>query len=98
MVNLEVLNPVAEIAAEERVDLEPRLSDLSCKTIGLFWNAKVNGNIVNQYTAELLAKKFKDVSFKNYEGTLGSIVRRASPEDISRMVNECDAIVGSVGD
>jgi hypothetical protein len=97
MVNLEVLNPVAEIS---KTDISPatRFNDLSGKTVGLFWNGKPSGEIVNQFTAELLAKKVKDIHFRNYMGSLGSVVRQMSTEDADTIAKECGAVVGAVGD
>lgn len=98
MVNLEVLNPVADISIQQEVSLAPRLGDLSGKTIGLYWNAKPSGDVINQATAELLRKKFKDIRFKDYFGSMGSIMRQASAEDVDMMAKECDAVVGSLAD
>ena len=99
MVNLEVLNPVAKLSTQE-VTLAPRLGDLSGKTIGLLWNAKPSGDVINQFTAELLADKFKDVCFKNYIGSVNvvGVVRHASTEELDTMAKECDAVVGALGD
>ena len=99
MVNLEVLNPVANIAKQD-VSLAPRVGDLSGKTIGLFWNAKPSGDIINQFTAQLLADKFKSIRFKEYLGSVHvvGVVRHASTEELDTMAKECDAVVGALGD
>jgi len=96
MVNLEVLNPVAKLSIQE-VSLAPRLGDLSGKTIGLFWNMKSSGNVVNQFTAELLAEKFKGIRFKEYLGKIGQLTRYASNEQLETISKECDAVIGTVG-
>jgi len=96
MVKLEVLNPVAELSAEE-VSLAPRLKELSGKTIGLWWNNKSSGNLVNKFTAEELSKKFKDIHFKEYLGTIGMEDRHASDEQLAAVAKECDAIIGALG-
>jgi len=88
MVKLEVLNPVAELSAEE-VSLAPR--------IGLWWNNKSSGNLVNKFTAEELSKKFKDIHFKEYLGTIGMEDRHASDEQLAAVAKECDAIIGALG-
>jgi len=62
MVNLEVLNPVAE-KPERKFELAPRPSNLSGKTIGLYWNAKPGGNIIRERTAQLLSQKVRGDSF-----------------------------------
>ena len=99
MVNLEVLNPVAEIPKQD-VTLAPRLSDLSGKTIGLLWNAKPSGDVINQHTARLLSTKFDDVRFREYIGSVNvvGVVRHATTEDVDMIAKECDAVVGSLGD
>ena len=98
MADLKVLNPVAEIAKSQDVKFAPRLADLGGKVIGLYWNNKPSGNLVNQFTAELLAQQFKDVHFKEFSGSVGAIIRQASAEDISAMTKECVAVIGSLGD
>ena len=98
MVKLEVLNPVADILKPQEVSLAPRLGDFSGKTIGLYWNAKPSGDVINQATAEVLSKKFKDICFKDYFGSMGSVMRQATAEDVAMMTKECDAVIGSLAD
>ena len=98
MVKLEVLNPVADIKKQQEVSLAPRIADLSGKTIGLYWNAKPSGDVINQATAEMLRKKFKDIRFKDYFGSMGGVMRQASTEDTDMMAKECDAVIGSLAD
>ena len=95
MVKLEVINPVAEISTKE-VNLAPRLSDLTGKTIGLWWNNKASGNLVNKFTAELLAEKFKGIRFKEYFGTIGMEDRHASDAQLDTIAKECNAIIGAL--
>jgi len=97
-VNLEVLNPVAEISKPADVSLASRLSDLSGKTIGLFWNTKPSGDILNQYTAQLLSSRYDGITFKVYYGSEGSTYRLASASDLDTMAQECDAVIGSLAD
>ena len=100
MVNLEVLNPAAEIKGlrKSKNKLAARFSDLSSKTVGLFWDGKPGGDDLNGFTVQLLADKFKDIRFKQYTGALGTLVRRASAEQLDSMQKECDAIIGAVAD
>ena len=100
MVNLEVLNPVAEIKGlrESKNKLAARFSDLSSKTVGLIWDGKPGGDEVNGFTAQLLADKFKDIRFKQYTGSLGTLVRRASAAQLDSMEKDCGAIIGAVAD
>ena len=97
MVNLEVLNPQAELSRQD-VSIAPRLSELSGKTIGLYWDNKPSGNIVNNFTAELLANKFKNISFKEYVGSVGMASKNATADELDMMAKECDAIIGAIGD
>ena len=84
MVDLEIQNPVADTAkAENR--LAPRLSNFSGKTIGLFWNGKLSGDVINQFTAQLLTNKFRDIHFKEYYATLGGQVRGATVAQLDTM-------------
>jgi len=96
MEKLEVLNPVAKLSTQE-VTLAARLDDLSGKTIGLWWNNKASGNLVNKFTAEVLAKKFKDIRFKEYLGTIGMEDRHASDDQLETVAKECDAVIGALG-
>ncbi|GAG61421.1 unnamed protein product, partial [marine sediment metagenome] len=50
MVEMGVLNPVADTKTE-KFELASRLTDLSGKTIGLFWNAKSGGDILLEQNA-----------------------------------------------
>ena len=95
---LEVLNPVADISKQQDVSLAPRLSDLSGKTIGLFWNTKPSGDVLNQHTAQLLASKYEGIHFKEYAGSEGATYRLASTGDLDTMAKECDAVIGSLAD
>ena len=96
MEKLEVLNPVAKLSTQE-VTLAARLDDLSGKTIGLWWNNKASGNLVNKFTAEVLAKKFKNIRFKEYLGTIGMEDRHASDDQLETVAKECDAVIGALG-
>ena len=97
MVNLEVLNPVAD-KPKRKFELAPRLSGLSGKTIGLFWNAKPGGNIIHERTAQLLSQKIEGIRLKTYNavGSMGHAC--ASTEDLEKMSKECDAVIGTSAD
>ena len=97
MVNLEVLNPVAE-KPKRKFDLAPRLSDLSGKTIGLYWDVKPGGDIINERTAQLLSQKFKGIRSKEYTPAKISITAEASVEELDTMAKECDAVIGTIAD
>ncbi len=97
MVELKILNPQATTAITP-VSFASRLSDLSGRTIGLFWNMKAGGDVALEQTARLLADRFPKSEFRYYAGSVGAIMRHATPEDIERMARECDAVVGTTGD
>lgn len=97
MANLEVLNPVAD-AKPEKVELAPRLTDLTGKTIGLYWNGKSGGDILLEQNAELLKQRYSGVKFRNYMGAVGSIMRHATAEQADVIARECDAVFGSTAD
>ena len=104
MVNLEVLNPVAPIVKKGKARrLAARLSDLGGKTIGLFWNGKASGDILNGVAGELLASRFPGIRLREYIGSTGmgikpSYIRRATGEILDTMAKECDAVIGALGD
>lgn len=97
MVNLEVLNPVAE-KPKRKHDFAPRLGDLSGKTIGLYWNAKPGGNTLLERTGELLSQKIPGIRLKRYNAVGSSGTAYASLEDLEKMARECDGVVGTSAD
>ena len=97
MATLEVLHPVAEIV-QNSVPAARRLDSLDGKTIGLFWNIKAGGDVALSAVAEELSKQHEGITFRNYIGSVGSIYRQATPEDIEKMATECDAVIGTSAD
>ena len=97
MVNLEVLNPVAD-AKPEKIELAPKQPDLSGKTVGLFFNQKPGGDILLEHTAELVKQRYSGIKFKNYLGAVGHIMRHATAEQADTISKECDAVIGSTAD
>ncbi len=97
MVELKILNPQATTAITP-VSLASRLSDLSGRTIGLYWNMKAGGDVALEQTARLLGERFPRTEFRYYTGSVGAIMRHATSEDTERMASECDAVVGTTGD
>ena len=97
MVELKILNPQASTAITP-VGLAPRVSNLSGRTIGLYWNAKSGGDVALEQTAHLLGERFPKAQFRYYAGSVGAIMRHATPEDTELMAQECDAVVGTTGD
>jgi len=99
MVNLEVLNPVAD-KPKRKFDLAPRLSSLSGKTIGLYWNGKPGGNVIRERTAQLLSQESEGIRLKEYRPAALSMTGDVgiSTEVLEAIVKECDAIVGTTAD
>lgn len=97
MASLEILNPVAEIK-QARISAARRLESLEGKTVGLFWNMKAGGDIALTTIAEELTKRHPGVTFRNYIGSVGNLVRQATVEDVERIAAECDAVVGTSSD
>lgn len=97
MARLEVLNPVARVV-EQSVPPAPRLSELTGKRIGLYWNMKSGGDIALDRTEELLRERFPDVTIQRFVGSVGWLMRHATAEDADRIARECDAVVGTTND
>ncbi len=97
MAELSVLNPVADTKTE-KIDLAPRLSDLSGKTIGLYWNGKSGGDVLLEQNMQLLKQRFSGLEIRNYMGAVGTGMRHATAEQVEAMVKECDAVVGATAD
>ena len=99
MVEIDVLNPVAVTKAEsDDVELAPRLAELKGKTIGLFFNQKAGGDVLLEETAQLLQQRYDGITFKNYLGAVGHIMRHATPEQADEITKECDAVIASTAD
>lgn len=97
MARLEVLSPVAE-TVRYRVEPAPRRPDLSGRTVGLYWNMKAGGDVALEEVARLLAERFPGLRFRRYTGSVGALMRHATPRDAERMARECDAVIGTTGD
>lgn len=97
MTSLEILNPVAEVI-RVKIAPAPRVGTLAGKTVGLFWNNKPGGDVALAAVAEELAKRYPQMSFRNYLASVGSSTRYATAEDIAKIVAECDAVIGTSAD
>jgi hypothetical protein len=103
MTTLTIVNPVAlakqETAATSEVyAIPPRLREIVGKTIGLFWNGKNGGQYALARTKENLARAYPGVIFRDYLGTMGGVMRRASEEQLDQIARECDAVIGTTAD
>ena len=97
MAKLEILNPQASFRIEAH-EPAPRLTELTGKRIGLWWNMKAGGDVALQRTAEILAQRFPGTQCAQYVGSVGAMLRHATAEDATRIAQECDAVVGSTSD
>lgn len=97
MAELGVLNPVAEVK-KEKIEIAPRLPDLRGKTIGLYWNMKPGGDVMQEQTCELLKQRHPEIKFKNYTGAVGSLTKYLTEEQADLIAGECEAVVGYTAD
>ena len=102
MTILSIVNPVAtakqESGASEVFPIPPRLAGFEGKTIGLFWNGKNGGQYALERTRENLERMFPGVKFKDYLGSMGGVMRRASEEQLDEIARDCDAVIGTTAD
>lgn len=94
---LSVLNPVS-LKIEKAGASAPRVEDLNGKVVGLYWNHKPGGEAALQRVDELLKARYPSVRTKMFVGSMGGAVKSATKEDVARMVQECDAVVGTTAD
>ena len=97
MARLEVLNPIAKVV-EHSVDPASRPRDLKGATVGLYWNMKAGGDAALDRTEARLRERFPETTFRRYTGSVGFIMRHATPEDADRIASEVDAVVGTTAD
>jgi hypothetical protein len=92
-VNLTVMNPRGEIAPLPVAAPNPRVSDLSGKKIGLYWNGKAGGNFFWNSIEPLLQGKISNVTVMRYEGAydIGDTLA-------AKMAREVDVFFYGVGD
>ncbi|MBI2909266.1 MAG: hypothetical protein HYX92_16600 [Chloroflexi bacterium] len=91
--SLEVLDPVAPIA-KNHVPPAPRISDLSGRKIGLYWNTKAGGDIGLEEAARLLSTRFQDLKFEKF--TYNNPAPKGAVEKVVQAGP--DAIIGATGD
>ena len=92
---LEVMNPVARQRAMENVAaINPRLSQLDGKTIGLVWSGTHGGDVALNRVGEMLQERFEGVETRFYTG--GNYPN--PPHILKQAADECDAVIGATGD
>jgi hypothetical protein len=89
---LEVLSPVADV---DNAVTPPsaRIDALNGKIIGLAWNRKPGGNIARERVRLRLQERFPDAKFLLFDDDIPF-----APETIERIVEQCDAVVGTTAD
>jgi hypothetical protein len=92
-VTLKVLNPRGEIAPPPVFAPRPRISDLSGKKIGIYWNGKAGGNYFWNIIEQLLKEKLPGTTVVRYNGAydIGDPLA-------AKVSGEVDAFFYGVGD
>ena len=92
---LEVLNPVAQQRAMQNTrPINPRLSSLNDRTIGLVWSGTHGGDVALNRVGEMLKESFDNVQTSFYTG--GNYPN--PPHILKQAAEECDAVIGATGD
>jgi hypothetical protein len=92
-VRLEVMNPRSNLVPRPILEPAPRLTDLSRKKIGIYWNGKAGADNLLGIVAELLQAKYPSSTILRYEGPLD-----AGDERATAMCSDADTIIYGVGD
>ncbi|HEY1973607.1 MAG TPA: hypothetical protein VGH89_37055, partial [Pseudonocardia sp.] len=90
--DLEVLSPVAE-QDDRAFSPSARIDSLSGKIIGLAWNRKPGGGVALTRVTEHLRERFPDATIRRYDDDIPF-----SPETVERIVDQCDAVIGTTAD
>lgn len=97
MFELKVLNPVAP-PVERRSEPAPRVSDLSGKRVGLYWNMKGGGDVALQRIATVLGAKYPTATFSHHQGDVGAMTRRVTKAAADRIAAASDVLIGTTAD
>ncbi|MDP2949882.1 MAG: hypothetical protein Q8P22_10140 [Chloroflexota bacterium] len=95
MADLEVLNPVAQLASElgRSVKAARRPRSIQGQRVGLYWNRKPGGNFALQRVRERLLERYPHMEVHFYSA------RRPIPEEVVAEIRaRCDVVVGATGD
>lgn len=91
-VEWKVLNPTAEYETV-RYQRAPRLTTLSRKRVGLYWNGKVDGDKLLSALGGLLLEQSRDIQLIKFD-----LDHPLGPENIKRVAEGSDAVIGATGD
>ena len=94
-VTLAIHNPVAMI---ETAGVKPaaRITDLSNKRIGLYWNRKARGDVALRKVAAVLKERYYGLSFTWFETFINVPLSPAQIQTIKELHN--DVIISASGD
>jgi hypothetical protein len=92
-VTLEVLNPRGEIEPPSTLAPAPRVTDLTGKKIGLYWNGKVGTDVFFDTVEKLLKEKFPTIKVLRYVGAFDLGDKLAA-----KISKEVDTLINGVGD
>ena len=96
--SLQVLNPVAHKASKKGASA-PRLTQLSGKRVGLYWNRKAGGDAALKRTETLLKERYPGIEIRSYERkSLSQDNPSAIKDDLRRIAQECTAVIGSTAE
>ncbi|GGO82746.1 UGSC family (seleno)protein [Nonomuraea cavernae] len=98
---LTIVNPVATPRSHADGDRFPpaaRPSTLDGATVALYWNGKQNGLDALDRARELIAAKFRDVTFVELTGALGGTTRYLSEEQLALIEDQVDVMVATTAD
>ena len=92
---LEVLNPVAQQRGVVTArPVNPRLSSLDGKMVGLLWSGTHGGDVALKRVGEMLQERFPNVKTSFY----ASGQYPAPPQILKQAAEECDAVIGATAD
>ncbi len=92
-VSLTVMNPRGEIAPPPLLAIRARISDLSGKKIGIYWNGKAGGNHFWNVIEQLMKEKLPKTAVLRYDGAY-----EVSETEALKIASEVDAFLYGVGD
>jgi hypothetical protein len=94
MIELEVLNPVAEVRGDlKRQSVSPRLASLEDNTLGLLWSGTTNGDVALRRVEEHLRERFPQTRTKFYRGE-----HPFAPGLLREIAESCDGVVIATAD
>ena len=83
---------------DREVFLMREVGGLSYAEIAAACGTSLDSVRARQLTEQLLRARFPDTTFRRYTGSVGFIMRHATPEDADRIAAEVDAVVGTTAD